>query len=121
MGSPVYRENYLAALEVAHSNLDQIMQDFESLQHRKSQLENAVGALKPFLAFAQPGHMPQAEPTAYQSREAEPAQSPAEPAHRDAQVSVPEQSAPAAFAPRSESILDPIQSRINRALGLAVA
>jgi len=34
---------------------------------------------------------------------------------------MPEPVTPAAFSPMPEPILDPIQNRINRALGLAVA
>jgi len=39
MGSQVYRETYLAALEVAHSDLDHIIEQFDMLQLRKEQLE----------------------------------------------------------------------------------
>lgn len=123
MGSQVYRENYLAALEVAHSQLDQIIREFESLQLRKEQIENVVGALERFL--------PSAQPVRIEVRQPEP--SPAEPARlaaeteivqrvlRAASMSAPEPIAPPAFSPASESSMDPIQNRINRALGLAVA
>ena len=52
MGSPIYRERYLAALEVAHSDLNQIIEQFDMLQLRKEQLEEALDALDPFLRSA---------------------------------------------------------------------
>lgn len=123
MGSQVYRENYLAALEVAHSQLDQIICEFESLQLRKEKIENVVGALQFFL--------PSAPPVRIEACQREPI--PAEPARivgepeivqrvlRAASMSAAEPIAPQAFSPASESGMDPIQHRINRALGLAVA
>jgi hypothetical protein len=133
MSSEVYRENYLAALEVAHSQLDRIIREFDSLQLRKEQIEDVVGALDPFLSSAQPAgyEIRQPEPVRYESRRPEPIQvepvwtAPATevipPVLRATPVPAPEPVAPAAFAPMSESKIDPIQSRINRALGLAVA
>jgi hypothetical protein len=133
MSSRVYRENYLAALEVAHSELDRIIGEFDSLQLRKEQIEGAVGALEPFLSSAplashetrQPG------PADYEIRQhkpihAEPVQIVPEPeivqpVLRAAPVPAPEPVAPPAFSPMSAAKIDPIQSRINRALGLAVA
>lgn len=122
MGSLVYRETYLAALEVAHSDLDQIIEQFDMLQLRKEQLEEALGALDPFLRSAQR--------VSYERRQSEPIQ--AEPVRLESEheimqpvlraaVPVPEPVTPAAFSPMPEPILDPIQNRINRALGLAVA
>ena len=115
MGSQVYRETYLAALEVAHSDLDRITQQFDMLQLRKEQLEEALGALDPFLRSAQRVNyeLRQSEPVKVQQPEQEMMQPRAVPA--------PEPVTPAAFSPMPEPILDPIQSRINRALGLAVA
>ncbi len=130
MSSQVYREHYLAALEVAHSELDNILREFESIQLRKEQIEHAVGALEPFLRSAPPAsyESPQPNPVHYEARQ--PEQIHLEPA-RVAPVPeiiqpsfratpAPEPVAPAAFAPASEP-MDPIQNRINRALGLAVA
>lgn len=133
MGSQVYRENYLAAVQVAQSQLEEIVREFDSLQLRKEQIEGAVGALQPFLRIA-----PQAsyevrrpESAQYEHHQPEPAQ--VEPVRVASQHEVvqsalhavplraPEPVAPAAFSPVSDSKLDPIQSRINRALGLAVA
>jgi len=117
MGSQVYRETYLAALEVAHSDLDHIIGQFDMLQLRKAQLENALGSLEAFLSSK--------EETNYDLRQPGPIHAepmyvePAQPALRA--VPTPEPVAPAAFSPMPEPILDPIQSRINRALGLAVA
>ena len=122
MGSQVYRGNYLAALEVAHSQLDQIISEFESLQLHKERLENVLGALESFL--------PSAPRARHEVSQPEPI--PAEPARaaeseivqrvlRAASMSAPEPIAPPAFSPASESSADPIQSRINHALGLAVA
>lgn len=131
MGALVYRENYLAALEVAHSQLDQIIRQFDSLQLRKEQIEDVVGALEPFLPAAQPARyeVRHPEPVHFEFHQPEaihiePAPAAPEldlfqPVHRA--TPIPEPIAPAAFAPVSESSMDPIQNRINRALGLAVA
>jgi hypothetical protein len=121
MGSQVYRETYLAALEVAHSDLDRIIGEFDNLQLRKEQLEDVLGALEPFLRSA--------KSVSYEPRQAEhiqPEPVMAKPEPEIAQpilraVPVPEPVTPAAFSPIPEPILDPIQNRINRALGLAVA
>ena len=51
MGSHLYRENYLAALEVAHSDIDQIFQECEMLQLRKGQLENRDGSARAIPSF----------------------------------------------------------------------
>ncbi len=130
MGSQVYRENYLAAFEVAHSKLDEIIREFESLQLRKEQIQNVVGALDPFLRSTQPAgyEVRQPEPVHYEFHQPEPIH--IEPARVAPELDIfqpvhratpgPEPVAPAAFAPVAES-MDPIQNRINRALGLAVA
>ncbi len=119
MGSHGYRETYLAALEVAHSDLDQIFQEFEKLKLRKEQIEGALGALEPFLRSSQP--------STYEFRQPEPIQEPVQ-MQREPEfvqpvfaVPMPEPVIPAAFSPMPEAIHDPIQNRINRALGLAVA
>ena len=121
MGAQVYRETYLAALEVAHSDLDYILQECEQLQLRKEQLEGAVGALEPFLRLAKAAsyELRQPEPVRAQSFQAEPEPEVAKPVIHAVQA--PEPVVPAAFSPMPEAILDPIQNRINRALGLAVA
>src|SRR5664280_2889168 len=64
MGSQVYRENYLAALEAAHFQLDRIIREFDSLQLRKEQIEDVVGALEPFLGSTPQAsyEVPQTEP-----------------------------------------------------------
>jgi hypothetical protein len=117
----------LAAVHVAHSQLDEIMQEFDSLQLRKEQIECVVGALQPFLRIAPQANYEthQPEPVHY-----EPIQEPIRVAPRPEVIqpalhAVPERApapvAPAAFSPASEASLDPLQNRINRALGLAVA
>jgi hypothetical protein len=138
MGSPVYRENYLAALEVAHSQLDQIIRQFDGLQLRKEQIEGVVGALEPFLRSDQrSSHVAsRSEPVHFEFQTTEPMHQEADhaetvhvipqpeivqPVLRVAPVATPEPVRPAAFSPLPEPILDPIQNRINRALGLAVA
>jgi hypothetical protein len=134
MGSQAYRENYLAAVQVAHSQLDQIVREFDTLQLRKEQIEGAVGALQPFLRIAPQAsnEVRQPEPVHYELHQPEPIQvqpirvAPepeiAQPVLRTMPVSAPpEPVAPAAFSPVSDSKMDPIQNRINRALGLAVA
>jgi hypothetical protein len=121
MGSQVYRETYLAALEVAHSDLDRIIEQFDLLLLRKEQLEGALGALDPFLRSTQKVsyELRQSEPIQAEPVMVEPEQEIMQPALRA--VPAPEAVTPAAFSPMPEPILDPIQNRINRALGLAVA
>ncbi len=121
MGAHSYRENYLAALEVANSDLDQIFQECELLQLRKKQLEGAMGALEPFLrtAKASSSTSHHAESARTEQIHLEPEPEAAKPVFHAVQA--PEPVVPAAFSPVPDAILDPIQNRINRALGLAVA
>jgi hypothetical protein len=133
MSSQIYRERYLAALEVANSELGHIIREFDSLQLRKEQIEDVVGALEPFLRSAQTAgyEVRQPEPVRYDFRQPEPihiepirlAPEPeiVQPAIHAAPVPAPQPIAPPAFSPVSDSTLDPIQNRINHALGLAVA
>ncbi|HEY2472618.1 MAG TPA: hypothetical protein VGI45_32835 [Terracidiphilus sp.] len=136
MGTQEYRANYRAAMQEANSQLAEMFREFEQLQLRKELLEDALGALEPFLATATPGnyesvrHEPlRAEHTAWAEPAIRPEPAPwPEPARYEPEVSLPVAAAvpsepvrPAAFAPAPEVIVDPIQSRINRALGLAVA
>lgn len=126
MSSQVYRASYLAAIEVAQSQLEHIVREFDNLQLRKEQIEDVVGALEPFLGSTQPAsyEVRQPQPAHFEFRQPEPIHvepvhmAPAPEAFRA--TPAPEPVAPAAFAPVSES-MDPIQNRINRALGLAVA
>ena len=116
-----YRENYLAALEVAHQDLNTIYQECEQLQLRKEQLHGALGALEPFLhsvkASSSEHHQP--EPIRAEQMHVAPEPEVAKPFFRAVQAHEP--IVPAAFSPMPEAILDPIQRRINNALGLAVA
>ena len=128
MGTQEYRATYRVAMQQATSDLDEIYQEFDQLQLRKEILEDALKALEPFLAsfaptsyqehqhqtaFPEPAHFePRNEPrieTRYEVLDAQPAPPTSEPV------------AAAAFAPAKDIIVDPIQNRINRALGLAVA
>lgn len=117
MGTQEYRANYTAAIQEANSQLADIFREFENLNQRKEQLEDVLGALEPFLSKTSAEPVPQepVEPASlhYQPELVEPV--PAEPVFMNEPV------APASFAPVHEVITDPIQSRINRALGLAVA
>jgi len=124
MGNQGYRSNYFAAFESANHQLEYIYFEYHDLQRRKEKLEGVLAALEPFLQsvsnFNQEGYA------------AEPARQELEPTYAE-QYSAPqpvselvvraerfESSAPPAFAP-AEQELDPLQLRINRALGLAVA
>ena len=118
MGSQVYRETYLAALDVAHSDLDQIIELFDMLQLRKEQLGDVLGALEPFLRSAQKNNY-ESEPIHAEPVKVEPEREIMQPVLRAVPMSEPV--TPAAFSPMPEPIVDPIQRRINRALGLAVA
>lgn len=117
MGTPEYRANYRAAIQEANSQLAEIFREFEDLNQRKEKLEDVVGALEPFISrnSAENQHQEPAAPSQFhhQPERFEPAAP--EP------VVLKEPVAPASFAPVAEVITDPIQSRINHALGLAVA
>ncbi|MBS1803970.1 MAG: hypothetical protein JST28_11430 [Acidobacteria bacterium] len=135
MGNQGYRSNYIAAFEGANHQLESIYAEYHELQRRKEKLEEALSALEPFLqsasSFSHEMRIP--EPV---MRQPEPVYSEpvyAAPAYTD-QYSAPEPVvepviladkfaepvAPAVFA-ADESSMDPLQLRINRALGLAVA
>lgn len=118
MGTQEYRANYRAAMQEANSHLAEIFREFEDLQLRKELLEDVLGALEPFLESA--------APAMHESSRQEfvrPQTVRYEPEAPVATASAPVQEAvrPAPFAPATDVIADPIQSRINRALGLAVA
>jgi hypothetical protein len=120
MGTQEYRANYRVAMQEANSQLAGIVREFEQLQLRKEILEEALGALDPFLASSAPAAYEalrkqpvRPEPTRYEFE----MHTPVAAAH--AMMNEPIQPAP--FSPATEVIVDPIQSRINRALGLAVA
>jgi len=130
MGTQGYRANYREAFECANDQLEAIYSEYHDLQHRKEQLDAALTALGPFLKSArispreeinlpepvrfEPFQEPEAlpEPVMHSATFAEPAMSPAP---------TPETVVAPSYAPVSETNLDPIQARINRALGLAVA
>lgn len=125
MGTQEYRANYRAAMQEANWQLAEIFREFEQLQLRKEILEDVVGALEPFL----PAH----ETFRYESPRQELVRP--EPVRHEREVPASVAAAPvaappsvfhepvrpAAFAPSPDVTGDPIQSRINRALGLAVA
>ena len=119
MGTQEYRANYRVAMQEANFQLAEIFREFELLQLRKEILEDALGALQPFLESTTMTYEA-AGPDAYRP---EPARY--EPANLSAaaalSAAIKESFAPPAFAPAAEISEDPIQSRINRALGLAVA
>lgn len=134
MGTQAYRANYREAFQYANDQLEEIYSEYHELQLRQDQLEKAVGALEPFLhsdqvhsdhvmlkdrtyapepirveAAHELGPIP--EPVMHNGAPAEP-------------VRLPLTSEPPvapSYAPVSEANMDPIQARINRALGLAVA
>ena len=131
MGNQGYRSNYLAAFESANNQLEYIYSEYHELQRRREKLEGVVMALEPFLQsvseFSNEVHVPEPvrqEPAVRQ--EPEPAYSElysapepiAEPVIRAERFAEPV--ALEAFAPAGQE-LDPLQLRINRALGLAVA
>jgi hypothetical protein len=123
MGNQGYRANYLAAFEGANHQLESIYSEYHELQRRKEKLEGVLMALEPFLQSAtisipEVHNLERPEPIpAYteQYSAPEPAFEPQPQPERFVEP-VP---APV-FASVDES-LDPLQLRINRALGLAVA
>ena len=129
MGNQGYRSNYLAAFEGANHQLECIYSEYHDLQRRKEKLEGVLSALDPFLqsasnfnqeTYAAAPVQQEPEPTYAQPAYSEQYSAPpvAEPVIRAEKFAEPP--APPAFAP-AEQDLDPLQLRINRALGLAVA
>jgi cell division septum initiation protein DivIVA len=125
MGTHGYRSNYLEAFEIANHQLENIYSEYHNLQQRKEQLEGVLMALEAFLqsspaitAESQPAEIAHPEPKPVHTEIYAALQSLAEPIARlERTIETP---AAAAFAPAEEE-LDPLQLRINRALGLAVA
>lgn len=128
MGTQGYRANYREAFECANHQLEGIYTIYRELQLRKGQLESALAALDPFLnparnaseeVFApEPMHKEKSRELDYvpePALRAIPTQSPISPVATAEPVVAP------SYAPVSEANVDPIQARINRALGLAVA
>ena len=125
MGTQGYRANYREAFACANQQLEAIYGEYHELQLRKEQLESAVSALGPFLKSVRiPAreeiHVPERarmepvreEPALHYENSTEPL----------LPTSVaPEPVVAPSYAPVSEANVDPIQARINRALGLAVA
>ena len=121
------RASYLAAFEGANYLLENIYSEYHELQRRKEQLEGVLSALQPFMQSAagydQEFHAPEpeaeltySEPAyAEQYSAAEPVAEPVMHVERFAEP------APAPVYAAAETNLDPLQLRINRALGLAVA
>ena len=121
MGMQEYRANYRVAMQEANSHLAEIFHEFEELQLRKELLEDVLGALEAFLPSVAPMRYetPRPEPT---RQEITVRQEPANLTPAAAvSAAIRESFTPAAFAPAAETADDPIQNRINRALGLAVA
>lgn len=125
MGNQGYRSNYLAAFESANHQLEYIYAEYHELQRRQEKLEGVVLALEPFL---QSGRSSAVELHAADIIHAEPesvlaetysAPEPAKPTEMREPNSI-EPVTPPAYTPGAET-LDPLQMRINRALGLAVA
>ena len=129
------RASYLAAFEGANHHLEYIYSEYHELQQRKEQLESVLSALQPFmqsaanydqeyrapepvrqeaeLAYSEPSY---SEPVyAEQYSAAEPVAEPVMHVERFAEP------APAPVYAAADTELDPLQLRINRALGLAVA
>ena len=127
MGNQGYRSNYLVAFESASHQLEYIYSEYHELQRRKEKLKEVLVALEPFLQsagidvsedhFAEIAHPEPEQANTEMFAALEPLTEPIIRAER-----IYESVAPPAFAPSaSEEGLDPLQLRINRALGLAVA
>jgi hypothetical protein len=129
MGTQGYRANYREAFQCANAQLGDIYDEYHALEMRKQYLENALMALETFLevdrSFAtQDVYQPEPVPTeAARQFETvpEPAVHYAPPANLTKHPVVPEPVVATSCASVSEANADPIQARINRALGLAVA
>jgi len=125
MGTQEYRANYRLAMQEANSHLAELFREFEQLQLRQQLLEDVLGALQPFLesnatfSYDSPRQeSARPEPVSYEPQMTAPV------------AAVPVAAVPVATAsdsartapfPAASDLSDPIQNRINRALGLAVA
>jgi hypothetical protein len=125
MGTQGYRSNYLEAFEAANHQLDYIYSDYHELQQRKEKLEGVLVALQAFLQSSgtstedfHSAEVVHSEPQPVHTEIYAALQPLAEPMVRAERLI--ETPAPRAFAPAEEG-MDPLQARINRALGLAVA
>ena len=116
-----YRDDYRAAFTCANDHLNNIYEDYHQLQLRKQHLEGVLSALEPMLVSdrQQPENFQYAEPEHYTS--APQMESIPEPVEPVLHYEEPMPAAPPAFAPVAEVTTDPLQLRINRALGLAAA
>jgi len=121
-----YRANYLAAFEGANHQLESIYSEYHDLQRRKEKLESVLSALEPFVqsasSYHQEFHAPEPvrqepEPTYVESVYADQYSAPEPVMHTEQYV----EAASAPVYAEAETNLDPLQLRINRALGLAVA
>ncbi len=121
MDSHGYRETYLAALEVAHSDLDQIMEEYRICSSSAKTDRGRLGRAGTFPALGSKASLRDPPARADQRRTRSDEREPELMQPVFHAVPMPEPVIPAAFSPMPEAILDPIQSRINRALGLAVA
>lgn len=129
MGIQEYRANYRAAFNEANCDLNEIYRQFEELQIRKEMIDGVVAALEPFLQSAEADSHSAHSETYRDVHVEEPVSAErlrVEPKHEvrvpsAVVASIRESITPAPFAPVPDIIVDPIQSRINRALGLAVA
>lgn len=129
MGTQGYRANYRDAFECANHQLEAIYSEYHGLQQRKEQLESAVAALGPFLKSARMAEREIDQPERVRFEPAVNLNPIQQPVLHSVTVPAPVISAPVAaepvvapsYAPVSETNIDPIQARINRALGLAVA
>ena len=110
MGAQDCRISYLNAFDRANAELDEIYNEYDWLQLRKQQIDNVLLALQPFLELQSNYQEPAYQPT--------PIARPVVSAEPEFEMPVPVASVVSAG---SEDITDPIQYRINRALGLAVA
>lgn len=125
MGNQGYRSNYLAAFDSANHQLESIYAEYHELQRRREKLEGVLTALEPFLqsdrgstADLHPAEVAHVEPESARTEFHSAPEPVAEPVFQ-AQSFVEPAAAPA-YTPAAEE-LDPLQMRINRALGLAVA
>lgn len=123
MGTQGYRADYREAFQCANDQLADIYDEYHALELRKEYLENALMALETFLeadrsfATQEVYHPEPVPPEAARQFDTVPG-----PVMHYAPPVDPTESAVAPWdAPISEADTDPIQARINRALGLAVA
>jgi hypothetical protein len=112
-----HENSYRVAFRTANADLTEVFREMDQLRVRKERIDKLIESLKPLLG-GQPVERQVMSSSFAPAPSQESSQRSAEPAPAAAQAAEP---APAPEYQEEEVQADPIQSRINSILGLAVA